>query len=298
MAPRVSVADEVEEQLKLLLHGRPGQADQAIERLRYLGPGRAGAALRGLLKSPSTQARIRASDALVRVVDPGSAAALAEALATDEDWEVRRNSADALGALVAKSQRKALETALRVDTNRRVRKSSALALGRVGSAGKALTRAAAVDPDLEVRLAALDALSRAFDRAAVAPARKLLTDPSSMVQFGAARALAWNGDAAGRKFLEQALASDDEEGARRSVVVLADLPKPWASDLLLAASSRDSELGFEAARALARRDDERGLRALVRIELGDGELAAAASAALDELGIEEARRMSLRPEAP
>lgn len=296
--PRVGAADEVQEQLHLLLNGRPGQVDQAIERLRYLGPGRAGGALRALLKSPSTSARIRASDALVRVIDPGSAHALAEALATDEDWEVRRNCADALGALVAKSQRKALEKALRVDTNRRVRKSSALALGRVGSAGSALAHAAAVDPDLEVRLAALDALSRAFDKSAVTPARKLLTDSSSMVRFGAARALAWNGDAAGRRFLEQALASDDEEGSRRAVVVLADLPKPWASDILLSASAQDSERGIESARALARRDDERGLRALLRIEQAGGELGDAATAALDDLGIEEARRVSLRQGQP
>lgn len=291
-------ADEVQEQIQVLLRGRGPDTVRAVERLRYLGAARSGPALRALLEHPSPAVRITASDALVRVLDPGSSRALGKALASDDDWEVRRNCADALGAVVAKSQRKALETALRRDTNRRVRKSSALALGKVGGGGRALAQSASKDPDLEVRLAALDAVARSLDRRAATSVRKLLGDSSSMIRFAAARALGWNGDAAGRRFLAESLEGDSDEEARRAVVVLATLPKSWAADLLLSASTRDSELGVDAARALAKREDERGLKALVRLSLSDGPWAESASTALDELGVDAARRATLSGARP
>lgn len=289
-------ADEVQQQIQVLIQGQRSQQTHAVERLRYLGAARSGPALRALLTHPMASVRIAVSDALVIVRDPSSAAALATALASDDDWEVRRNSADALGALGAKSQRSVLVTASQTDANRLVRKASVIALGKVGGAGAALAKCARSDSNFEVRLAALDALARGSDRKSMVSVRKLLEDRSTMIQFAAARALAWNGDAPGRAFLSRAIASESDEDAGRAVLILADLPKSWAADLLFEATKRPSESGVDAARALAKRGDKRGLRSLVAFSVVEGELGSAARSGLDELGIDVATRDALAQE--
>lgn len=281
-------ADEVQQQIQVLIQGPRSRQAHAVERLRYLGAARSGPALRVLLTHPTPGVRIAVSDALVRVLDPSSAPALAAALTSDADWEVRRNSADALGALVAKSQRAALVTASRTDAHRFVRKASVIALGKLGGAGNALAQSASSDSDFEVRLAALDALSRGSNRKSLVPVRKLLEDRSTMIQFAAARALAWNDDAAGRGFLKRAIESENEEEVERAIIVLADLPKGWVADLLFGATKRRTESAVDAAKALAKRDDKRGLPSLVALSVVEGELGAAARAALDELGVDVA----------
>lgn len=279
-------ADEVQQQIQVLISGPQSKQAQAVERLRYLGAARSGPPLRALLTHPMAKVRIAASDALVRVLDPASAPALGKALASDEDWEVRRNSADALGALAAKSQRQALVKASHSDSHRLVRRASVIALGKVGGGGAALTKSASSDADFEVRLAALDALARGSNRKAVAGVRKLLNDQSAMIQFAAARALVWNDDAAGRAFLVRATESENEEEAQRGVLILADLPKNWAADLLFETTKRQDLPAVDAAQALGKRGDERGPKVLVAFSVAEGELGVEARRALDELGID------------
>lgn len=290
---RPASADEVEQQIKVLLAGPGPHVTQAVERLRYLGAARSGPALRKLLVHPSADVRILASDALVRVVDVGSGRALAGVLRADSDWEVRRNAADALGAIAVKKHADVLGDALLTDVHKRVRKSAAIALGKLSQGAAALAKAAADDSDLEVRLAALDALVRKLDRTTTTALRALLRDSSSMIRFATARALAANGDAAGRSFLTQALMGDDDESASRAVLVIRDISGAWGAEQLANGIARSGEVGFESAWALAQRADERGVRALVLLSEGEDELAFQAYNALNALGVDAETRQRL-----
>lgn len=290
-AARVAAAgeDDLGTLIADLLSGTGKRADRAIERLRYLGPDRAGPPLRTLLQSPDTAARIAASAALVLVRDPAAAPALAQAL-SDEDWEVRRNAAQALASVRARHQARALEGPLARDPNLRVRKACATALGDLGAGGPALARAAVRDASLEVRLLALDALAKGMDAKNAVQIRPLLKDGSGLVRFGTARALAWMGDGAARPFLDGAVRGDPEN-ARRAVTVLGDVPKPWAVELLVVALAGEETVRFAAAEALARRGDRRAIPVLVAVSRGHHEGSQRASAALDALGVPPAERV-------
>lgn len=284
VASRAHASDEVARLLRDLLSG--GSAAQAAtERLRFLGPDRAGPPLRALLNGDSVPARIAASAALALVRDPGSTASLVEHL-SDEDWEVRRNCANALGVLKARSAGKGLVKALDGDPQTRVRKAAALALGEVGGAAGSLGRAAKADRELEVRLAALDALARSMDPSANPAVRPLLRDASGFVRFAAARALAWTGDASARAFLSSELSAPEAESRQRAITVLSDVPRSWAGDLLARAlDTEDADSADAAAQALARRGDRRGIGHLARVEAEGGARGTKAGAALDGLGV-------------
>lgn len=289
-------AEGVDEHIAVLARGGPG-VERAIERLRYLGAERSGPKVRALLSNEDAAVRANASRALALLRDHRSAAALAGVL-DDSSWEVRRNAAEGLGALKATQYRGALELRLRNDTNRRVRKATAAALGGMGGSSKRLVECAARDPDLEVRLGALDALATGQAKEASGGLRRLLTDPASFVRFGAARALAWNGDAEGRRFLERELSSKDSESSQRALVVLSDVPKTWATDVLAKVAEGTSTLAFDAAAALAKRTDTRGFAVLARMSLGAGDDARRAGRMLDELGIDAEERKRLVGERP
>jgi HEAT repeat protein len=282
-----------------LTRGSGGEVNRAAERLRYLGPGRSGPALRQLLSSDDAHERVVASAALVLVRDPRAAEPLIAHLG-DEAWEVRRNVADALAALRARSATKRLETCVLEEKHVRVRKACVRALGEIGTGARALARCGARDGELEVRLAALDALARLMDPSVAPLLRPLLTDGSGFVRFGAARALAWQGDAAARRFLEVEVAAADPERSRRAAQVLADVPKAWALDLLARAlASLDADTRHAAALALAGRDDVRGRRHLARLALhGEGEELSRAVRACDELGLSPGDRQRLAAELP
>lgn len=285
--------------LATLVRGSPGEASRAAERLRYLGPSRAGPALRTLLASDDVRTRVAASAALVIVRDPRSAAALAGRL-VDDEWEVRRNAADALSALRARSSVSALEKCVLEDRHARVRRSCVRALGEIGGGARALARCAGHDGELELRLAALDALAKRMDRGAAPALRPLLRDGSGLVRFAAARALAWMGDAAGRSFLAAEAVSADPEHSRRAVQVLADVPKSWALDQLARAlASTDLPTRHAAAVGLAKRGDARGGRQLARLSLQvAGEEQRLATRACDDLGWSPEERQRLAAAAP
>jgi len=291
-------ADDPEVLVRDIVAGPGLRADRAAERLRFLGPERAGPLLRPLLSNPQARVREAASAALVVVRDRASEPALRLCL-DDEDWEVRRNCAQALGNLRSRPAGSALARHLEADSNVRVRKACATALGETGARGEALAKAARRDAELEVRLAALDALAKSpglresGSEKVDAMLQALLSDASEMVRFGAARALAWRGAAAGRTFLAGAVRGADGEKSRRAVSILADVPNPWAGELLAGASaSPDADTRFEAARALARRGDARGRAALHAMagERGASADAVRARKALESLGDSDVAR--------
>lgn len=290
-------ADEVAVLVQQVVRGGPGEA-RAVERLRFLGPERSGPALRALLVNGGKRERIAAASALAVVRDPGSAPALIKAL-EDEDWPVRRSAAQALGAMRHRAATKALETRLGTDPNTRVRKACADALGRIGTGSGGLAKAALGDADLEVRLLALDLLASRADAKVARRLRPLLDDPSALVQFAAARSLAWAGDASARSFLLRQVSANEAESARRAVTAVADVPRSWAVDLLAGALEHaDAEVRFEAAVALTRRDDERGIRPLVRTAGGVGDEAVRARSMLEQLGVSHERRQAAVGNAP
>jgi HEAT repeat protein len=296
LCPEARATDDLSELVAQLSSGPPAAQNRAIERLRYLGPGKSGPPLRALLQSGDVDLRIRGSAALAVVADPAAGVLLERGLG-DEDWEVRRNCADALRAIRRKPAVSALSRCVQGDAHARVRLACARALPACGGGGRALAVAAVRDRELDVRLVALDGLARLMDRGAAAGVRPLLRDPVPLVTFAAARALAWSGDDAGRLFLAEAVASKDGDRQRRAITALSDCPKGWVPGVL-ASALEAQEVSMAAAEALARRSDARGLRWLaVRASGGEAD-AVSASRLLDELGVKEARRAELAAGAP
>lgn len=286
-SPSATATDDepVGPHIAALLRGG-AEANRAIERLRFLGPRRAGPPLRALLENGDDKTRIAVSSALILLRDPDSASALLKRLTEDSDWEVRSNAAQALGELKHKPATKELARKLETDPHRRVRRSCARALGTLAQRPDALAKAAAKDVDLEVRLAALHSV-RDMSRRVTTPLRKLLADDSAMVRFAAARALAWNDDTAARHFLEQRLTKDEEE-QRRSVMVLVDLPpREWTTDLLVRAlDCSDADAQLEAALTLAKRKRPEAHLVLAHAAVGaHGGRSVKALVALEELGV-------------
>jgi HEAT repeat protein len=275
---QVCLADE----LGLLVSqvaGGPGRTrDQAIERLRFIGPSRAGPRLRPLLSSEEVQARIGGALA-VGVVGDTSAAAALEPLLRDEDWEVRRNAVQSLAALKRTAAAPKMGRLLGTDPNPRVRLAAAKALGVLYRQASSLASAARSDVELENRLAALHALAGFPDAGEVAAVAPLLSDQSQLVQFGAARALCWSGDARSRTYLTAALKSGDEERARRAVSALADCPRGWVPELLALAAGQ-SGTAAAACDAMASRGDALSLRHLERLAASRGPASEPASLAL------------------
>lgn len=284
-AGEVRADAEVSGHIAQMLRGPAGATHRAIERLAFLGPERAGPALRAMLENPDPRQRILATEALIVVRDPRSAKALERRL-EDDDWEVRANAATALGRLKHRTSAGALEKALRGDGHVRVRKASATALGEIGAGYPALVEVARQDGDLEMRLMVLDHLARPPAKKASPKLRPLLEDPSGMVRFATARTLAWHADPAARRFLAARLAEGSAEEQRRAVTVLADAPAPWSADLLASAlEGSDGGARHRAAVALAERRDRRGFEYLQRTAAGDDPQAAEeAVLALERLG--------------
>jgi HEAT repeat protein len=269
--PAWAGAEEVPGLIRALVHGSPGESSRAISRLQFLGPSVAGPPLRLLLVSENEDERVAASDALASVHDLGAMSQLEHAVLVDEDWEVRRNAVQALGALHSRHPKHLLELKLHSDPQERVRKACVVALADIGGGGPALAQAAASDSDLEIRLEALDRLARAKDRSVAGRLRELLHDSSFFVRFAAARALAWQNDAAAKKFLTTAIASDDPEQVGKGVSALADVPASWAADLLARTlDGRDASNACNAAAALAKRKDDRGTQFLLKLAASEG----------------------------
>jgi len=252
---------EVTAVIERLENGNDGERSRAIERLRRIGLERISGPLVELVEHGGTRQRIVATEALVSLRDPGAARALERAL-EDGDWVVRRNAAQALGGLSGKCPKRLANCAER-DPNPRARRACVEAAGRRGGAAGSLAVAANTSTDLDTRLKALDGLAASMDLKAAANVRALLTDPIELVQFAAARSLAWSGDPAGRKFLSTHAAGADPERALRAVQLLRDVPRSWAADVLAERLvSKSPEVRRAAAIALEGRGDARGMRAL------------------------------------
>jgi len=285
---RATGEDEVPALLSRLVRGSPGESSRALDRLRYLGVAVTAPSLRVLLASPSARERLAASSAYVVIHDPGATSLLEQVLTTDADWEVRRNAVNALAGLRARNAKRLIEHTLLHDPQERVRKSCISALSTLGGAGAALAASSATDTSLEVRLVALDALAHSLDPSVGPRLRPLLQDPSALVRFAAARALSWTGDPAGRRYLEKALASNDPEEVRHAATAISDVPKSWAVELLVhTLDGPDGEVACNSAAALARRQDERGTRYLLKVASSAGPQAQQARTWLDRIGVVE-----------
>lgn len=286
-APRLAQAgrEEVPALMRQLVTGTIGEQNRAIDRLKYLGPDVSGPSLRLMLASEDPQDRLAATSALVVVHYRGAQAALESVLTRDEDWEVRRNAVNALAGIRATHATPLIAKALQKDAQAKVRKACVSALSTLGGGTSALAAAAVHDDTLEIRLAALDALSHSMDRSVAPTVRPLLGDSSGLLRFAAARTLAWQGDAAAKKFLTEALNSKDSESIRRGVTALSDVPSEWAADLLAHAADGSDELAAcDAAAALARRTDARGTKKLLEIANAGGATADRAQQWLTRLG--------------
>lgn len=263
------------------------EGNRALERLRFIGPEKAGPPLRAMLETGDERTRIAVSSALILIRDPASAQALQKRLQEDSDWEVRQNSALALGELKHLPAAKTLSSRLISDPHRRVRRACAIALGKLGLQPRALLAAAGTDDSLEVQLAALDSLRHMAKE--VAPGlRKLLNDDSALLRFAAARALAYQKDAKAKEFLEAQLVAE-AESQRRAVTVLVDLEEnSWSTALLLKAlECEDADARLDAATALARRGREEGVRGLLDFVNGaPGIRSRMAASTLAQLGYE------------
>ncbi len=278
-------ADEVPQLIFQLLRGPGPQADRAIERLRYIGPRDAGPPLRALLASDDTRTRVAITSALVVVRDPDAAPQLIRCL-QDRDWEVRRNAVQALAAVRSRSAIHPLETTLLMDESDRVRKVTVQALAGLNAGGRALATVAKRDGSIEIRLAALDALTHTLDPSVGFILRPLLSDASGMVRFAAARALAWQGDAAAKELLTKTATGPDPELARRAITAVSDVPKVWAVDLLVRElDATDFETALLSAAGLARRGDTRGPRYLIKAAASGGERGEQAEKMMNKLSI-------------
>jgi HEAT repeat protein len=286
--------DDVSALIQQVLKGPSVAADRAAEKLRFLGPDKAGPPLRALMQSPDPHTRVAVSSALVIVRDPASVKLLQKAVTEDESWEVRRNAANGLGSLKAKSATPALEKALRSDSKTVVRTSCIRALKNIGGGAETLAEVSAKDASLELRRDALDALALQKNKSVRSKLRPLLTDSSELLRFATARALAWQDDPEGQKFLEKALASTEPSVAGRAITASSDVPTKWAVELFVKALSYpDLDVSLAAAKELARRKDERGTRHLVRVAMQRVPQAEAAQTTLDSLGISAADRARL-----
>ena len=288
--------DDVVRLIDELEHGPPSAQNHAIERLRFIGASLAGPHLRRMLDSPEPDLRVRASAALAVVADAGSLTALEEAV-SDEDWEVRRNAADALRLLRKRSSTRVLSARLRVEKNPLVRRSCVRALGAVGGGGASLVSVAIHDPETETRLAALHEIARMMDAKSAHAVRSLLGDPTTLVQFAAARSMAWSGEEAGIDFLSRALGSKDADARRRAVTALSDCPRPRCVELLHRALEM-ADSSAPAAEALARRGDARGLAWLAKRATGENPESRWADRVLQELGYDVRQRAALMRGAP
>ncbi len=110
------------------------------------------AALLAALRDADWQVREEAAATLGKLLDPAGGEGLIDALSRDTYWEVRLKAANALGRLKAPAAVPALLAALEHAVSN-LRKEAANALEAIGdrSALPRLRRAAAEDPDLEVR---------------------------------------------------------------------------------------------------------------------------------------------------
>lgn len=290
--------DNVNELVQQVLGGPSVAADRAAERLRFLGPDKAGPALRIHLMSPDQRTRAAVTSALVIVRDPGSVKLLQKLVVEDEFWEVRRNAANGLGAMKAKGATSALEKALRTDSKTVVRSACIRALDKIGGGAGALADAVVKESELELRLAALDAIAHQKNKSVRGKLRPLMSDSSELIRFASARALAWQDDAEARKFLEKAVSATESDVARRAITASSDVPSAWAVKLFERGMSH-TDLGVQvaAAQELAKRKDARGTRFLAKMSLLSGPEADAAKRALDSLGIGAADRARLAAES-
>jgi HEAT repeat protein len=123
----------------------------------------------------------------------------------------------------------------------------------------------------------------------------LLKDPSEEVRYAAARSLCQIGDARGREFLQKALGQPDAFGRADAAEIVGQLQLPWVTETLVGLlKDAAAPVVVRAARALASRNDPRGLQALVmRSEAATGDDRADYEAALAELGVTESKRLQI-----
>lgn len=172
---------------------RSGRGEQVLEG----GPGLAAVggepqlreALQAAVAAEGAGVRRLAAELLGRVGDAGSQDVLLQA-ADDAEAEVRRAALDALAAIAPD--------------------------------GRSMERAIArlEDPDPSVRAAAVRVIT-ARDGSSLAGNAALLADPSPLVRAELAVALATSGNAAGCRSILEALAADEDAGARVAALVAA-----------------------------------------------------------------------------
>jgi HEAT repeat protein len=285
---------EIEQLVAVLRVGTDAEASRAMERLRFIGAEESAGPVAALLEDPKALVRMRAAQALALFPHRSVAAQLVAAL-DDASWPVRRFCARALGAIRARIAGRKLALLLR-DPQPEVRREAATALGNIGDAAQldALGKAAK-DADLEARIAAIQALGRLYDKRATAVLRPLLDGPSLTVRTAAAQALATLGDPGARQSLLKMAKAPTAEERLRAVAALAETPATWAADALASRlDDEDVEVRAQAALALGRRGDGRGVEKLVLLERdAEGAALQRYRSALAQLGVDDAQRRSI-----
>lgn len=188
--------------------------------------------------------------------------------------------------------RERLSELARVDEEARVRASAVRALARGGPAAADILRERLGDPDGSVRLAAVGALAAVDPAAARGALGALLDVPPSPAGIEAARRLATDDDPStatrARTFLRRALADEDSALRVQAGVAITGLPRDTEApmDAVREALEREPDAGvrLQLARALARRDEAVGRRALEALLEVDGmpQVQAAAILAADD----------------
>ncbi|MCB9596933.1 MAG: HEAT repeat domain-containing protein [Sandaracinaceae bacterium] len=209
--------------------------------------------------------------AAVLGMDPELDRALLLEHARAEDVTLRAAAVRQLGAVAAVDEvREALSVIARTDAEAEVRAAAVGALRRAGETVTDVLRERLGDPAPNVRMAAVDALALADPGAARAALLSLLEISVSAEGIEAARLLATDEDEAAaspaRSFLRRALASEDAGLRIQAGVALTGLPRdaeaPMDAVREALATESDESVRLAFARALHRREDAAGRRAL------------------------------------
>ena len=217
---------------------------------------------------------------LLALAGPPVRAATLDDLARDlvaADGDTRRKAAEALGEVRSEEAVDLLARAYRdeVEDAYGVKAACARALGRIGLPAAARPLAAMLDdPDYWVRKKAVEALGAIPGPDAAQALTRAVSDPDPRVRAEALEALGRKGGPL--EPLRRGLSDPDDRVRAAALAALAEAGAPETDRLLGEALSSGSwRLRVRAAALLARRGDERGVRALTEI-VRSGEHAGAA----------------------